>query len=112
VAHEGVHVEDADTFAATITSSDHWDLSKNLTKYQTEMNAYRITNLVLGDEGTQLGFGKHGGCPCALGGERGPMPNPDPNIKMLLADPKNGYGVTEQNQGARQNSYFQPPPTK
>jgi RHS repeat-associated protein len=98
VDHEGQHVVDANTFAATVTQDGHYDLSKNLTEFQTEMNGYRATNSVLGSEGVKGKFGRFGDCPCTLGG----LPNPDPTIRKLLADPRNGYGVDETNQGPRQ----------
>jgi hypothetical protein len=98
VDHEGRHVEDAQGFASTVTQQGFYDLSKNLTSFQTEMNAYRRSNAVLGSEGQQRSFGYCGSGSCVLGG----IPNPDPTIRMLLADPRNGYGVTEANPGARQ----------
>jgi hypothetical protein len=42
---EAVNVEDAQGFAATVTANGHYDLSENLTQYQTELNAYRVTQV-------------------------------------------------------------------
>jgi RHS repeat-associated protein len=107
VGHEGQHVEDADGFAATVTPQGFYDLSKNLTSFQTEMNAYRITNSILNSNGVQRSYGSCDSGPCALG-----VVNPDPTIRQLLANPANGYGVTEANQGARQNPNITTPNPK
>ena len=112
VCHEGQHIVDADGFAATVTKDGHYDLSKNLTEFQTEMNAYEITNKILGAGGQTKAFGTSGGCPCVLGGAQGPIVNPDPTIRIFLADPKNGYGVTETNPGRRQNPNITTPNPK
>jgi len=99
VGHEGQHVEDAQGFASTVTPQGFYDFSKNLTSFQTELNAYRITNSILSDEGVTRGFGTCGDSPCALGFGVG---NPDSTIRQFLANPANGYGVTEGNPGSRQ----------
>jgi RHS repeat-associated protein len=59
VAHEGTHVADAQGFAATFDGM-HWDLSKNLTKYQTEVNAYRVTQAVQASANEKASYGE--GC--------------------------------------------------
>jgi len=100
VGHEGQHVADVDGFAAMVTPHGDYDLSKNLTSFQTEMNAYRITNSIMNSKGEQRSYGSCDGGPCLLG--QGVV-NPDPTIRLLLANPANGYGVTESNQGSRQN---------
>jgi hypothetical protein len=46
-AHEGSHVADAQGFVATITMQGDFDVSKNLTSYQSELRAYMVTNSVL-----------------------------------------------------------------
>jgi hypothetical protein len=56
VGHEGQHVEDAQGFAGTVTPQGFYDLSKNLTSFQTEMNAYRISNSILSSNGVQRSF--------------------------------------------------------
>ncbi len=99
IGHEGQHVEDAQSFAATVTPQGFYDLSKNLTQFQTEMNAYRVTNSFLSGNGVHRDFGNCGLSPCRLG--QGVV-SPDPTIRQLLANPANGYGVTEANPGARQ----------
>jgi len=99
VGHEGEHVEDADGFAATVTPMGYYDLSKNLFQLQTEINAYRISNSILSDEGVKANFGTCDDGPCVLGEG---VTNPDATIKQLLANPANGYGLTDANPGNRQ----------
>ena len=82
VAHEGVHVEDAQTFAKTVTADFHYDVSKNLTSFQTELNAYRVSQSVLSAAGVNSSDG--------LGESLSPK-NVDATIFKLLADPANGY---------------------
>ena len=110
VGHEGQHVEDAQGFAATVTSQGFYDLSKNLTSFQTELNAYRVTNSILNSNGAQRGYQCDGG-PCVLG--QG-IVNPDPTIRQMLATPasRGGYGVTDANQGSRQNPNITTPNPK
>ena len=107
VGHEGQHVEDAQGFAATVTPQGYYDLSKNLTQFQTEMNAYGITNSVLSDEGVTANSGTCSDGPCVLGFG---VTNPNSTIKQLLANPANGYGVTEANPGQRQFGNLPPNP--
>lgn len=99
VGHEGQHVEDADGFAATVTPEGYYDLSKNLFQLQTEINAYRITNAILSDEGLSENFGTCGDGPCILGEG---VKDPDATIRQFLANPANGYGLTDANPGFRQ----------
>ena len=99
VGHEGEHVENAQGFAATVTPQGYYDLSKNLTEFQTEVNGYGISNSVLSDEGVKASFGTCDNGPCVLGFG---VTNPGATIRQLLANPANGYGVTEANPGPRQ----------
>jgi RHS repeat-associated protein len=87
VGHEGVHVEDAQAFAASVTSDFHYDLSKNLTSFQTEMNAYRVTASIWAASGSTASSGQCGGGQCLFG----PGTNVDATTIMLLANPGNGY---------------------
>lgn len=107
VGHEGQHVEDAQGFASTVTPQGYYDLSKNLTQLQTETNAYGISNAVLSDEGATASFGTCSDGPCMLGFG---VTNPGATIKQLLANPANGYGVTEANPGQRQFGNLPPNP--
>jgi hypothetical protein len=84
--HEGVHVENAQNFAATITKDLHYDLSKNLTHWQTEMNAYRVTAAI--DSGHSYGTCGTGQCVLGNGMSAGAV---DATIMVLLANPANGY---------------------
>src|SRR5215467_101713 len=46
LSHEGSHVADAQAFVNSITPATA-DYTKNLTKYQTELRAYMVTQSVL-----------------------------------------------------------------
>jgi hypothetical protein len=109
VAHEGQHVLDAQGFVATFTkNATFWDVSKNLTAFQTEMNAYRITNSVFSSARQTYSTGCNG---CTLGGST-PRTAADVDlaIKKILADPGGAYKVTPQNQGPRQFPEWTTPP--
>jgi len=98
VGHEGSHVADAQDFASTITMQGNFDLSKNLSQYQTEFNAYLVTNAIMNGDGVQASFGQCGNGSCVLG--QGVSPGQAANtINQLLANPGNGYGVTPTNPG-------------
>jgi RHS repeat-associated protein len=108
VAHEGVHVMNAQGFAASFTANGaSWDLSKNLTAFQTEMNAFRVTHSIYAT--AQQKYKKDCDA-CTLG--VGVTPHDvDLHIKRILADPKGTYKLTPQNQGNRQfPEWTQPPP--
>lgn len=87
VGHEGVHVGDAQAFAATVTPDFHYDLSKNLTSFQTEMNAYRVTQSIWDAAGKTASYGQCGAGQCLFG----PGTNVDATTILLLANPANGY---------------------
>lgn len=109
VAHEGQHVLDAQGFVATFTKNGtFWDISKNLTSFKTEMNAYRLTNSVFAAARQTYSTGCKG---CTLGGST-PRTQADIDlaIKRILADPNGAYKVTPQNQGPRQFSGWTTPP--
>ena len=100
VGHEGVHVEDAQAFAATVTPDFHYDLSKNLTSFQTEMNAYRVTQSIWDAAGKTASYGQCGGGQCLYG----PGTNVDATTIMLLANPANGYNhFVDDNHGSYVN---------
>ena len=82
-----MHVEDAQAFAASVTPDFHYDLSKNLTSFQTEMNAYRVTQAILEAAGKTASKGQCGSGPCLYG----PGANSDATTIILLANPTNGY---------------------
>jgi RHS repeat-associated protein len=109
VGHEGTHVADAQDFAATVSADlAHYDYSKNLTKYQTEVNAYRVTQAIQAAANEKVSYGE--GC---TGGQCifGPgVRNIDEVINQLLAAPANGYSLTPDNQGGRQFPEVPPPP--
>ncbi len=86
VAHEGVHVKNAQDFVSTITADFHYDLSKNLTHWQTEMRAYAVTAAI--DPGHS--YGACGTGQCVLGSGMSPQAVRATTM-MLLANPANGY---------------------
>jgi RHS repeat-associated protein len=108
VSHEGTHVADAQDFAKTVSSDlMHYDYSKNLTRYQTEVNAYRVTQAVWASSNDKSSYGD--GCTggqCILGVG---VKNSDEVINQLLASPENRYNVTPDNQGAHQFPEVPPP---
>jgi RHS repeat-associated protein len=90
IAHEGIHTRDAQAFAATATMTGQYDLSKNLTVWETEMNAYAVSAAVLAEAGQTRQMGTCGGGPCIVG--------PGMNAQQVrgtsmifLANPANGY---------------------
>ncbi len=100
VGHEGSHVADAQDFVSTMTMGGNFDVSKNLSKYQTEFKAYMVSNSIMNSQGDKASYGQ--GCdggPCVLGfgvGQR----QAGNTINQLLANPANGYGVTPKAPGA------------
>ncbi|MBN1546571.1 MAG: RHS repeat-associated core domain-containing protein [Syntrophaceae bacterium] len=107
VAHEGSYVADAQEFVATITMQGDFDVSKNLTSYQTELRAYMVTNSVLTAGNTKLGYGECGPSGRCMFGAGIAHPQAVQTINQLLANPANrygigpNYGVTPANQGPR-----------
>jgi hypothetical protein len=106
-AHEGSHVADAQGFVATITMQGDFDVSKNLTSYQSELRAYMVTNSVLTAGNAKLGYGDCGlSGKCVLGAGIA-SPQAVQTINQLLANPANrygiapNYGVIPANQGPR-----------
>jgi len=108
VGHEGQHVLDAQGFAASFTkNAASWDLSRNLTVFQTETNAYRITDSIYKSANQSFSTGCRG---CTLGtGARTPADR-DLAITRILANPSGPYKVTPQNQGNRQFPEWTTPP--
>jgi RHS repeat-associated protein len=98
VAHEGSHVFDGLIFWSTLSAPPMcWDLSKNLTKFDTEMNAYKVSAAVYARAGQTWK-------PCAnckIGAGVSPH-DTELAIKNILADQSGLYKVTPQNPGARQ----------
>ncbi len=100
VGHEGSHVADAQEFVSTITMGGNFDVSKNLSKYQTEFKAYMVSNSLMNSQGDKASYGQ--GCdgdPCILGFGVG-QKQAGKIINQLLANPANGYGVTPRSPGA------------
>jgi RHS repeat-associated protein len=108
IAHEGTHLADAQAFVATISSDLlHYDYSKNLTQYQTEVNAFRATQGVQASANEKASYGECTGGPCIFGpGVR----NVDEVINQLLANPANNYNLTPDHQG--QHQFPDVPPLK
>jgi hypothetical protein len=83
-----------------VTPDFHYDLSKNLTSFQTEMNAYRVTQSIWAASGNTASYGQCGGGQCLYG----PGTNVDATTIMLLANPANGYNhFVEDNHGGYVN---------
>jgi RHS repeat-associated protein len=98
VGHEGSHVADAQDFVNSITAIGVADQSLNLTKYQTELKAYMVTQSILASGNEQRSFGDCGLNLCILG--TGIQPSQaQQTINLLLANPRNGYGVTPERPG-------------
>lgn len=100
VGHEGSHVADAQNFAATANANGNFDVSKNLSQYQTEFKAYMNTNSILNSEvpPAPASYGQCNNGPCILG-QGASLKSVTNTINQLLANPKNGYGVTPANPG-------------
>lgn len=103
LSHEGSHVADAQAFVNALTPSSA-DYTKNLTKYQTELRAYMVTQSVLSSANEKHTYdcGLMGNCQLGAG-----VPDVTGNINRLL-DYK--YHGTPQNQGSRLYPAFVPPP--
>jgi RHS repeat-associated protein len=107
VGHEGSHVADAQEFISTIgIAAPYYDLSKNLTTYDTEVRAYGVTQSILSSGNEHRDFGQCGLDPCRLGA--GVMPAKVREvIDRMLADPENRYGsppkygISSKNPGPR-----------
>jgi len=58
VGHEGTHVANAQDFINTVSAdATSFNAELNLTKYQNETSAYRVTAAILASEGVQLDYG-------------------------------------------------------
>ena len=90
VGHEGVHVENAQAFASSITPDGQYDLSKNLTHWQTEMNAYGVTAAIQANSGQFASWGTCGSGGCVYGPGMSQR-SVDATSMILLANPANGY---------------------
>ena len=98
VGHEGVHVGDAQGYFSTINGGQS-DMSKDLTHFQTEMNAYRVTASIWAASGNTASYGQCGGAPCNYGPgmTAGQI---DATTMILLSNPANGYNeFVEQGYG-------------
>lgn len=85
----GVHIEDAQAFASTIIGGEY-DLSKNLTSWQTEMNAYAVSAAVQAASGRPTSYGTCGTGNCTFGPGMTSQ-QISATTMMLLANPANGY---------------------
>lgn len=93
VGHEGSHVADAQDFVATINMQGDFDVSKNLTSYQTELRAFMVTHSILAAGNTKLSYGDCGlSGPCLLGAGI-THAQATQTINQLLANPANRYGT-------------------
>ena len=102
VAHEGSHLVDAQGFISSFArNAASWDVSKNLTSFQTELNAYRLTHAVFQVSNKRFRQSCSG---CNLGQGRKTAADVDLAIKRILADPAGQYRVTPENPGPRQFS--------
>ena len=98
IGHEGSHVADAQDFVNSITATGGADQALNLTKYQTELKAYMVTQSILSSGNEQRSFGDCGMSLCILGTGIQPA-QAQQTINQLLANPRNGYGVTPDRPG-------------
>jgi hypothetical protein len=103
LSHEGSHVADAQAFVNALTPASA-DYTKNLTKYQTELRAYMVTNSVLSSANEKHAY-DCGLATCELGAGARDVAG---SIDRILARPP--YNVTPQNQGSRLYPAFTPPP--
>jgi RHS repeat-associated protein len=99
VGHEGVHVGDAQGYFSTINGAQS-DLSKDLTHFQTEMNAYRVTASIWAAAGETGAYGQCGGGTCNYGPAM-TAGQIDATTILLLANPANGY-----NQAVEDSNYM------
>ncbi|HKC66041.1 MAG TPA: RHS repeat-associated core domain-containing protein, partial [Pyrinomonadaceae bacterium] len=103
VGHEGSHVADAEEFVGTINEKTGWfDITKNLSTYDTEVRAYKVSHSILASENEHRDFGQCGLDPCRLGAGVIPARVND-IIDNLLANPANRYG-TPPNYGVSPNN--------
>jgi len=89
VGHEGSHVEDAQGYFSTINGGQS-DMSKDLTHFQTEMKAYRITASIWAASGNTVSYGQCGGGQCNYGPGM-TTEQIDATTMILLSNPANGY---------------------
>ena len=104
LSHEGSHVADAQAFVNALTPASA-DYTKNLTKYQTELRAYMVTNSVLSSANEKHAYDCGLAQTCELGAGARDVAG---SIDRILARPP--YNVTPQNQGSRLYPAFTPPP--
>jgi RHS repeat-associated protein len=104
LSHEGSHVADAQAFVNALTPASA-DYTKNLTKYQTELRAYSVTNSVLSSANEKHAYDCGLAQTCELGAGATGVAG---SIDGILARPP--YNVTPQNQGSRLYPAFTPPP--
>lgn len=98
VGHEGSHVEDNLAFINSITASGGYNSALNITKYQTEFDAYQITAAIARSLRTTISLGSTGRYVLSPGD----LPvQTTRTINGFLEDPANGYKVTPQNPGSR-----------
>jgi RHS repeat-associated protein len=105
LSHEGSHVADAQEFVGSINANaGTFDFTKNLTKYQTELGAYMVTQSVLSSANEKHTYdcGLMGACQLGAG-----VTDVTGNINRLL---DYQYHVTPQNQGSRLYPQFTPLP--
>jgi RHS repeat-associated protein len=109
VGHEGTHVANAQRFVRTIKADGSFDNALNLTKYQTEFNAYLVTHTILAAGNDRFAYGTCGTGQCILGAG---VKDATSVINLILSNPANGYGVTPTNPGPRQFGVFKDPGAK
>ena len=106
VGHEGSHVADAQDVVKTVTTTDGWQTFKvgqDITRYQSEQRAYRVTDSILraGNESYHFGCGVLGDC--ILGTELKMRAQVPETIDRLLANSPlyrdNGKPLSPKNQG-------------
>lgn len=107
VAHEGQHLVDGFAFVSSFTANAAWyDLNKNLTVFDRETKAYRLTHKIFFEEKKIFDLGCRG---CTLGRGRILAADVDRAIRRILADPSR-YGVTPKAPGARLFPLWSDPP--